>query len=80
MRRTVLVFLGLGALLLSLPGCVSPEQLRAQDEAACTGYGFQPATPEFAACLQQENLARRYNSSLYDPYFYGSPHSWRNWR
>ena len=46
--------------LLAVAACVSPEQLRAQDEANCGSYGFQPGSPDFAACLQRENLARTY--------------------
>lgn len=46
--------------LLALAGCASPEQLRAQDEAACSSYGFRPGTDDFAACLQREDLARTY--------------------
>ena len=40
--------------------CASPEELRHEDEAACTGYGFKAGTNEFANCLQRESLARRY--------------------
>jgi len=47
------------ALLVALASCVTPEELRAQDEAACLSYGFQRGTPDFAACLQRESLARR---------------------
>ncbi len=50
----------MAALLPLLDGCVSPEELRRQDEATCAGYGFRPGTNEFAACLQRESLARRY--------------------
>jgi hypothetical protein len=46
--------------LLSLCACVSAQELRAQDEAACASYGFQPGTPDFAGCLQRESLARNY--------------------
>ena len=53
-------------------GCVSLEELRAQDEAACTGYGFRPGTDDFATCLQRESLARRYASP--PPVYY-----WPNW-
>ena len=28
--------------------CVSPEELRRQDEATCAGYGFHPGTDAFA--------------------------------
>lgn len=49
-------------MLLGLAACVSPEELRQQDEAACLSYGFQRGTPDFAACLQRESLARRYGA------------------
>ena len=48
------------ALALSLASCVSPEELRREDEATCAGYGFHPGTDAFASCLQKESLARRY--------------------
>jgi hypothetical protein len=41
-------------------GCVSREELRAHDAAACTSYGFQQGTREFAACVERENLSRIY--------------------
>jgi hypothetical protein len=45
----------------SLPAsCVSPEEFRREDEAACAGYGFHAGTDAFASCLQKESLARRY--------------------
>ena len=34
-----------------------PEELRREDEATCTGYGFHPGTDAFASCLQRESLA-----------------------
>ena len=59
--------------LLSLASCISPEELRQEDEAACQSYGFQRGTPDFAACLQRENLARRYRADWYGagPFWYG---------
>ena len=48
------------ALALDLTSCVSPEELRREDEAACAGYGFHPGSDAFASCLQKERLARRY--------------------
>jgi hypothetical protein len=45
---------------LALASCVSPEELRREDEATCTGYGFHAGTDAFANCLQKESLARRY--------------------
>jgi starvation-inducible outer membrane lipoprotein len=50
----------LAACALVLASCVSPEELRREDEATCTGYGFHAGTDAFAACLQRESLARRY--------------------
>jgi hypothetical protein len=48
------------AVALAMASCVSPEELRQEDEATCTGYGFHPGTDAFASCLQKESLARRY--------------------
>lgn len=45
---------------LNLGACASAEELRAQDVETCKGYGFQPETPDFARCLERENLARAY--------------------
>ena len=45
---------------LALASCVSPEELRHEDEATCAGFGFHPGTDAFANCLQKESLARRY--------------------
>jgi hypothetical protein len=56
------------ALALLLVSCVSPEELRRQDEATCTGYGFHPGTDAFASCLQKESLARRYWAAPPAPY------------
>jgi hypothetical protein len=49
-----------GLLSGSLVACTTPQGLQQQAEVACMSYGFQPQTPEFATCLQRENLARRY--------------------
>jgi len=35
------------ALALALTSCVSPEELRREDEATCAGYGFHPNTDAF---------------------------------
>jgi hypothetical protein len=59
MRRNLA--LALAGCALALAGsCVSPEELRREDEARCAGYGFQSGTPDFASCLQRESLARLY--------------------
>jgi hypothetical protein len=62
MRSSAAVTL-LGLALVGLCSCASPQELRAQDEAACTGYGFQPGTLQFAECLQRESLARNYGAA-----------------
>ena len=49
--------------------CVSPEELRREDEAACAGYGFHVGTDAFATCLQRESLARRYIALPPTPYW-----------
>jgi hypothetical protein len=65
------------AVLTGLAGCVSPEEMRAEDEATCVGYGFQRGTPDFAACLQREALARRYYApGLYGPPYLGPERPW----
>lgn len=79
MKHTALAILLV--LTAGLAGCASPEQLRAADEAACTSFGFQQGTPDFANCLQRESLARRYDPALYGggfgPGFYGPrPFGW----
>jgi hypothetical protein len=47
-------------LALALASCISPEELRREDDATCTGFGFHPGTDAFAGCLQKESLAPRY--------------------
>jgi hypothetical protein len=60
MPRRILAFvLAICALGLAA-SCVPLEELRREDEAACTVYGFKPGTNYFANCLQRESLARRY--------------------
>jgi hypothetical protein len=60
-RNAALVLRAAAVIMLAgLTACVSLEELRAQDEATCRSFGFQPGTPDFAACLQRESLARRY--------------------
>ena len=49
----------LSASLMALGGCATPEDLRHMDDVACTSYGFQRGTPEFAKCLQRRSLARQ---------------------
>jgi hypothetical protein len=57
------------AVTLPLASCVSPEELRREDEATCTGYGFHTGIDAFASCLQKENLARRYWAAPPGPYW-----------
>jgi hypothetical protein len=66
LRGAVLVIAASQALLA---GCATEAELRQRDEAACTGYGFQRGTTEFAACLQRERLARTYG-------YYGVGYYW----
>jgi hypothetical protein len=58
---------------IALGGCATAQDIRQRDEAACTSYGFQPGTAEFASCLQRESIARRYGNW---PDYWGSPR-WR---
>jgi hypothetical protein len=65
---------------LALGSCVSPEELRREDEATCAGYGFHAGTDAFASCLQKESLARRFLAAPPPPYwgywgYWGEP--WR---
>lgn len=49
-------------LLSAIPaGCrtLTPEEVRAADEAQCSDYGFRRGTDAYAACLQRIDLARR---------------------
>ncbi|HZB90541.1 MAG TPA: hypothetical protein VE397_03805 [Stellaceae bacterium] len=63
------------ALLAPLAACVTPDELRQQDQATCAGYGFKPGTNDFANCLQRESLARRYGTLPWDagPYGWSGP-------
>jgi hypothetical protein len=64
---------------LILASCVSPEELRREDEATCTEYGFHPGTDAFATCLQRESLARRYVILSEPPPPYWGWGSWGRW-
>ena len=78
MSRRSLAFVSALCLLTPAASCVSPEELRREDEARCAGYGFRADTPEFATCLQRESLARRYLSvpPLPPPYWGYWGRSW----
>jgi len=74
LARTLRLAVALAA-LATLAGCVSDAELRQQDETQCTSYGFKPNTDAFATCLQQENLARRYQLEQYQAWP-GPPYWW----
>jgi hypothetical protein len=59
MRSGLIVALSCGSTVLTLAGCATSPAPRQADEAACTSHGFQAGTPQFAACLKREELARR---------------------
>ena len=67
LRRTLALALAIYLLAL-VASCVSPEELRREDEATCAAYGFHPGTDAFANCLQRESLARRYLTLPPPPY------------
>jgi hypothetical protein len=74
MGRTLIQMVAVGMILTGLSACASPEEIRAGDEAACRSDGFQPNTPDFAACLQRQSLARQYSAppaAQYGPAGYG---------
>ena len=76
MVRTSRVRAGLALLLLlPLAACATDEEIRRWDAQQCTGYGFKPGTDAFSACLQRENLARRYYSAP-DPWYYYPGPGW----
>lgn len=61
--RTLSSLLILSSIGLGLGACTSPEQQMQADAAACQSYGFAPGTPDFANCVQREQLTRRQGSS-----------------
>jgi hypothetical protein len=60
--RKGLTLVILSFIAAGLAACASPEQQRQIDTAACQRYGFQAGTPDFATCLQREQLARDHNT------------------
>ena len=70
-RESVGFAVAVCATTLALSSCVSPEELRREDEATCVGYGFHPDTDPFATCLQRESLARRALTSYPPPPYFG---------
>jgi hypothetical protein len=49
-------------LALAIVGCVSQDEQTQFDTASCQRYGFAPDTPDFAACMQREQLSRNNNT------------------
>jgi hypothetical protein len=54
------------SVLASAASCVSPEELRREDEATCASYGFYTGTDAFVSCLQRESLALKGDLVLQD--------------
>ena len=52
----------LSTLLVTVSGCMSTEELRKQDAAKCSGYGFRAGTPQFAQCMMQADRQRERSS------------------
>lgn len=51
-----------GVIASGVAACVSAEEQQQFDTATCQKYGFAPGTPDFATCLQREQLARNHNT------------------
>ena len=52
----------LAATLFMLAGCMlSPDHRMSKHENSCVAYGFEPGTPSYAQCMQQEELAWKQN-------------------
>ena len=47
-------------MLASLSGCASMEELHARDEATCARNGLRPESPDFSACVQEQQMLRSY--------------------
>jgi hypothetical protein len=74
------------ALLLGLAcsGCVTTQDLRAEDEARCRSYGFRVPGEAYSNCLLQLDLdraaARRARFDRFDDGFYGPGwYGFRRW-
>lgn len=39
------------AMATILCGCISPQEVRKQQMATCSGYGFRQGTPAFSKCM-----------------------------
>ena len=53
----------------TLTACVTEDQLRAEWETRCVGYGFKRGTVSFAQCLQNELIAYRQRQAIRDASF-----------
>jgi hypothetical protein len=47
-------------MLASLTACASMEELHARDEATCARNGFQADSPDFKACVDEQQMLRNY--------------------
>jgi hypothetical protein len=47
------------AMLASLTACASTQELYARDEATCAGKGLEPNSPDFNACVEEQQMLRR---------------------
>lgn len=67
--------LSLLAIALVLSSCQTAEEIRAADEARCSGYGFRRGTENFANCLMNQDLSRRADQRAFmesnDDFFWG---------
>lgn len=52
---------GLLVVVLVLAGCTTPAEQAAEDDATCTGYGFNPQTmpADYAVCRMHVERARQ---------------------
>jgi hypothetical protein len=53
------LFLGVALICAVLVGCNSPEEQHKLDVQTCSGYGFQPGSPELANCMMQTAQQRQ---------------------
>lgn len=52
-------------MVVILAGCAaSPAELAAEDDAACTGYGFTRQTADYAACRMHVAQARESRDTM----------------
>lgn len=60
--RPTLLMAGLGLLALTLGGCLSPEQQRmadlGEDQGTCSNMGARYGSPEYTACMLQQQQRR----------------------